>query len=149
MGISFCKTDARNTTAQLWCHMFARGTVWLLLNSFQTHFQLWKWKHFFIIIPQHDDDFFWRFFFLSYYSVLEQTQIKSPYPDQRLPQHENLCPIGLKLARIEIPYVGFHYIKFSKTVFFSYKNSFTLSTFMVFRLGKDFLFKSILGRCVM
>ena len=31
---------------------------------------------------------------------------KSPYPDQRLPQHESLQPIGLKSARIEMPHLG-------------------------------------------
>ena len=35
MGISLCKTDARTTTAQLWCHMFARGTVWSLRSHFK------------------------------------------------------------------------------------------------------------------
>ena len=40
---------------------------------------------------------------------------KSPYPDQRLPQHESL---GLKSARIEIPHGGSHYIDFSKTYFY-------------------------------
>ena len=39
------------------------------------------------------------------YSVLEQISIKSPYPDQRLPQHESLYHIGLISARIEIPHM--------------------------------------------
>ena len=34
-------------------------------------------------------------------SALEQIQIKGPYLDQRLPQYENLYPVGLKSARIE------------------------------------------------
>ena len=36
----------------------------------------------------------------TYHSGLEQ--IKGPYPDQRLPQHESLYPIGLKTERIDI-----------------------------------------------
>ena len=40
------------------------------------------------------------------HSVLEQIWTKSPYPDQRLPQHESLHPIGLKSARIEIPHIA-------------------------------------------
>ena len=40
---------------------------------------------------------------------------KVPYPDQRLPQHESLYPIGLKSAWIEIPHIGSQYIDFSKT----------------------------------
>ena len=30
------------------------------------------------------------------HSVLEQIQIKGSYPEQRLPQHESLYPIGYK-----------------------------------------------------
>ena len=43
---------------------------------------------------------------------------KSLYPDQRLPQHESLHPIGLKSARIEIPHIGSYYIDFSKIDFY-------------------------------
>ena len=49
------------------------------------------------------------------HSVLEQIWIKGSYLDQRLPQHESLYPIGLKLARIEIPHIGSHYIDFTNT----------------------------------
>ena len=52
------------------------------------------------------------------HSVLEQIQIKGSYPEQRLPQHESLYPIGLKSARIEIPHIGSPYIDFSKTDFY-------------------------------
>ena len=62
--------------------------------------------------------------------------MKGSYPDQRLPQHESLYPIGLKSARIEIPHIGSHYIDFSKTDFYSYKNSFTIITFKLILLGK-------------
>ena len=43
---------------------------------------------------------------------------KGPYLDQRLPQYESLYPIGLKSERIEIAYIGSHYIDFSKTYFY-------------------------------
>ena len=49
------------------------------------------------------------------HSVLEQIWIKGSSLDQRLPQHESLYPIGLKLARIEIPHIGSHYIDFTNT----------------------------------
>ena len=52
------------------------------------------------------------------HSVLEQIWIKGSYLDQRLPQYESLYPIGLNLARIEIPHGGSHYIDFSKTDFY-------------------------------
>ena len=42
---------------------------------------------------------------------------KSPYLDQRLPQHESLKPIGQKSQRIEIPHIGFHYIQFKNLIF--------------------------------
>ena len=54
----------------------------------------------------------------NFYSVLEQIWIEGSYLDQRLPQHESLYHIGLKSARIEIPYIGSHYIDFSKTDFY-------------------------------
>ena len=54
----------------------------------------------------------------SVHSVLEQIWIKGPYLDQRLPQHESLYPIGLKLSRIEILHGGFDYIDFSKPDFY-------------------------------
>ena len=40
------------------------------------------------------------------HSVLEQIQIKCSYPDQILPPHESLNPIGLISARIKIPHGG-------------------------------------------
>jgi hypothetical protein len=45
-------------------------------------------------------------------------------------------PVGLKSARIKIPHGGFHYIDFSKTDFYQYKNSFTVITFKLVLLGK-------------
>ena len=45
-------------------------------------------------------------------------------------------PIGLKSARIEIPHIGSHYIDFSKTDFYQYKNSFAVITFKLILLGK-------------
>ena len=36
----------------------------------------------------------------------------------RLLQHESLCPIGLKSARIEIPHTGSHTLDFSKTDYY-------------------------------
>ena len=57
-----------------------------------------------------------------YYYLIEINSVhilkNRPYPDQRLPQHESLYPIGLKSARIEIPHIGSHYIDFSKTDFY-------------------------------
>ena len=70
------------------------------------------------------------------HSVLEQIQTKSSYPDQRLPQQESLYPISLKSARIEIPHIGTHYIDFSKTDFYYYKNSFTAITFKLILRSK-------------
>ena len=52
------------------------------------------------------------------HSVLEQIWIKGSYIDQRLLQHESLYPIGLKSARIKVPYIGSNYIDFSKTDFY-------------------------------
>ena len=46
-------------------------------------------------------------------------------------------PIGLKSARIEIPHIGSHYIDFSKTDFYYYKNSFTVITFKLILLSKE------------
>ena len=54
---------------------------------------------------------------------------KSPYPDQRLPQQENLYPIGQFLLILDLWGVSFH-------------------AAVVFGLSKDFLLKSILGHCV-
>ena len=48
------------------------------------------------------------------HSVLEQIWIKGSSLDQRLPQHESLYPIGLKLARIEILHSGFDFFKMWK-----------------------------------
>ena len=48
----------------------------------------------------------------------EILKTKSPYPDQRLPQHESLHHIALKAGSIEITYIGSHYIDFSKTDFY-------------------------------
>ena len=36
----------------------------------------------------------------------QRPRIEGSYLDQILPQHERLYPIGLKLARIEIPHGG-------------------------------------------
>ena len=63
------------------------------------------------------------------HSVLEQIWIKGSSLDQRLPQHESLYPIGLKLARIEILHSGFEF--FSKC-----ENSFTIITFKLILLSK-------------
>ena len=126
------------------------------------------------------------------HSVPEQIQIKGPYLDQQLPQHESFYPIGLKSARIEIPHGGSHYIDYEKNWFlllqkrlysnyiqtcFTLVKKFplwgvsTLADFrpmqwaislyreyylvlsglyvvVVFGLGKNLLFKSILGHCV-
>ena len=54
---------------------------------------------------------------LLFKSVLGQKKTKGSYPEQRLPQHERLYPIGLKSSRIEIPHFGTHYIDFSETDF--------------------------------
>ena len=108
------------------------------------------------------------------HSVLEQIQTKSSYPDQRLPQQESLYPIGLKSAGIEIPHGGsqkidlykyknsFTVITF-KLILLSNKvptledlNSYwyvldlwviSLHAVVVFGLGEDLLFKSVLGSC--
>ena len=54
--------------------------------------------------------------------ITHSVLVKGSYPDQRLPQHETLHPIGLKSARIEIPH--------------EYENSFTVITFKLILLCK-------------
>ena len=56
---------------------------------------------------------------------------KSPYPDQTIPQHESLYPIGLESARIKIPHRGKRFFKkdefecnYCKAVFVVVKISF-------------------------
>ena len=46
------------------------------------------------------------YLYIHTHSVLEEIQIKGPYLDQRLPQHESLYPIGLISARIKILHTG-------------------------------------------
>ena len=58
---------------------------------------------------------------VTYVSTYLLMYLPSFYLDQRLPQHENLYPIGLKSTRIEIPNGGSHLIDFSKTDFKSTK----------------------------
>ena len=57
------------------------------------------------------------------HSVLEKIWIKGSYLDQRLSQHENLYPIGLKSATIEMPHGGSHNIDFPKTYFTNKKTA--------------------------
>ena len=45
-------------------------------------------------------------------------------------------PVSLKSARIEIAHIGTHYMDFSKTDFYYYKNSFTTITFKFILLSK-------------
>ena len=73
---------------------------------------------------------------IAHHSVLVKIWIIGSYPDQRLPQHDTLYPIGLKSARIEIPHIRSHYIDFSKTDFTVCENSFTIITFKLILLSK-------------
>ena len=45
-------------------------------------------------------------------------------------------PVSLKSARIEIAHIGTHYMDFSKTDFYYYKNSFTTITFKFILVNK-------------
>ena len=45
---------------------------------------------------------------------MDLNQIKSPYPDRRLPQHESLYPIGLISARIKILHIWNFFTKLNE-----------------------------------
>ena len=98
LKIGFLKTTSNLTNSD------PKGMTLSCCDSLRFRFQLLIWMYFSLMVRNH--------------SVLEQIWIKSPYPDQRLPRHESLYPIGLKSARIEIPHIGTHYIDFSKTDFY-------------------------------
>ena len=53
----------------------------------------------------------WTLWGHSFHSVLEYIWIKGSYPDQILPQHVSLYPVGLISARIKILHIGNFFTK--------------------------------------